>query len=191
MIFNIIWKKNSTFLTKHVRWWTRKKTQRHGEASYVICSSCKVLNKKKSTVTGTIFKNVGVPNDSHAVVFSNCCFSSTVPSDYALKTTYATLSLYFLFFILFFTSTWGLSTQLHQAIKNRSQPIHILSNTFFFFFIAMLSIFLFLTSMILCFVYLFPSNIHHGSYLEPNILAFETKLCFVFVVALKSRTSTS
>lgn len=46
-------------------------------------------------------------------------------------------------------------------------------------------------SMILCFVYLFPSNIHHGSYLEPNILAFETKLCFVFVVALKSRTSTS
>lgn len=70
-------------------------------------------------------------------------------------------------------------------------PFIFFLTLFFFFFIAMLSIFLFLTSMILCFVYLFPSNIHHGSYLEPNILAFETKLCFVFVVALKSRTSTS
>ena len=41
----------------------------------------------------------------------------------------------------FFTSTWGLSTQLHQATKNRSQPIHRYSN--FFFPIAMLLIFLF------------------------------------------------
>lgn len=96
--------------------------------------------KKKNESTVTIFKNVGVPNDSHAVVFSNCCFSSTVPSQYALKTNNATLSLYFLFFF-FFTSTWGLSTQLHQATKSRSQPIHRYSN--FFFPIAMLLIFLF------------------------------------------------
>ena len=102
--------------------------------------------KKKNESTVTIFKNVGVPNDSHAVVFSNCCFSSTVPSEYALKTNNATLSLYFLFF--FFTSTWGLSTQLHQATKNRSQPIHILSN-FFFFSIAMWFYALFIFSLVI------------------------------------------